>query len=227
MGRKSKFTFEEKLKAVKYCLEGKGSVHHYAKISGISRSTLRAWIRNYQSAGVDGITNTSGNTKYNKEMKIAAAREYLAGKGSYSALCKKYKLRSTYQLQEWVLKYNGHKELKSTGTGRPALMTKGRRTAFDERVEIVEYCISRGMCYAETAEKYQVSYQQVYQWVKKYESEGARGLADNRGKRKAESVMTEVEKLRAENKLLMAEKKRAEIEIEFLKKVEEIEGRRY
>ena len=51
------------------------------------------------------------------------------------------------------------------------------------------------------------------------------GLQDKRGKRKSPEEMTEVEKLRAEVRLLRAEKRRAEIEISFLKKLEEIERR--
>ena len=42
---------------------------------------------------------------------------------------------------------------------------------------------------------------------------------------KSPEEMTEVEKLRAEVRLLRAEKRRAEIEISFLKKLEEIERR--
>lgn len=41
-------------------------------------------------------------------------------------------------------------------------MTKGRKTTYEERVEIVKYCIEHEMDYAQTAEKYQVSYQQIY-----------------------------------------------------------------
>lgn len=43
-------------------------------------------------------------------------------------------------------------------------MTNGRKTTYDERVEIVKYCIEHQNNYAETAE-YQVSYQQVYTWT--------------------------------------------------------------
>ena len=52
------------------------------------------------------------------------------------------------------------------------------------------------------------------------------GLQDRRGKRKSQDEMDELEKLRAEVKILRAEKKRAEMEISFLKKLEEIERRR-
>ena len=48
---------------------------------------------------------------------------------------------------------------------------------------------------------------------------------DKRGKRKQESEMTELEKLRAENRMLEARNKRLETENAVLKKLEEIEGR--
>ena len=106
-------------------------------------------------------------------------------------------------------------------------MTKGRKATYEERVEIVKYCIEHEMDYAQTAEKYQVSYQQIYQWTRKYQSNGVEGLIDKRGKRKSETEMSELEKLRAENKLLQAEKRRAQLEVAFLKKLDEIERRRF
>ena len=104
-------------------------------------------------------------------------------------------------------------------------MTKGRKTTHEERVNIVETCINGGMNYEKTAELFNVSYQQVYQWVHKYQEKGVDGLIDRRGKAKPVSEMTEVEKLRAENKLLRAQLERKELENLFLKKLEEIERR--
>ena len=105
-------------------------------------------------------------------------------------------------------------------------MTKGRKTTFEERVEIVQYCIAHDHNYAETAIKYQVSYQQARSYTVKYESGGVEALKDNRGKRKNPDKMNELEKLRAEIKILRAEKERAEMEASFLKKLDEIERRR-
>lgn len=51
-------------------------------------------------------------------------------------------------------------------------------------------------------------------------------LRDKRGKRKNPDEMNELESLRAEVKILRAEKERAEMEASFLKKLEEIERRR-
>lgn len=60
-------------------------------------------------------------------------------------------------------------------------MTKGRKTTFDERVEIVQYCIAHEHNYAETAKKYQISYQQSRNYVIKYKANGIGGLQDKRG----------------------------------------------
>ena len=94
-------------------------------------------------------------------------------------------------------------------------MTKGRRTTFDERVEIVQYCIAHNHNYMKTAEHYQVSYQQARNYVVKFETNGVEALKDNRGKRKNPDQMSELEKLRAENRILKAEKERAEMEASF------------
>ncbi|BCJ99709.1 helix-turn-helix domain-containing protein [Anaerocolumna chitinilytica] len=104
-------------------------------------------------------------------------------------------------------------------------MTKGRKTTFDERVDIVQYCIAHEHNYSETAEKYQVSYQQARNYTVKYEKHGVDGLQDNRGHRISEEEMSELERLRAENKILQAEKQHAEMEVSFLKKIAEIERR--
>ena len=105
-------------------------------------------------------------------------------------------------------------------------MTKGRKTSFDERVEIVQYCIANDHNYAETAARYGVSYQQARSYTIKYEAGGVGALRDRRGRSKPSEEMSELERLRAENRILRAEKERAEMEASFLKKLDEIERRR-
>lgn len=227
MGRKGKFSAEEKLKYVLRCIEGKDSIKHTATLIGIHHTSLSQWINNYQSLGIDGLRATSKNSSYTTALKEMAVTDYLAGVGSQSDICKKYGIRSTTQLQDWILKYNSHEELKASGTGGMPIMTNGRKTTYDERVEIVKYCIEHQNNYAETAQKYQVSYQQVYTWTSKYENDGVEALQDRRGKRKNENEMSELEKLKAQNKLLEAENRRKQMEIDFLKKLDEIERRRY
>ena len=89
----------------------------------------------------------------------------------------------------------------------------------------MQYCIAHDYNYAETSEKYQVSYQQARNYTVKYEADGIDALVDNRGKRKNPDQLSELERLRAEVKMLKAQKERAEMEVSFLKKLEEIERR--
>lgn len=100
------------------------------------------------------------------------------------------------------------------------------KTNYDEQVEIVSFCIENDENYLLTAKKYQVSYQQVYTWTKKYKEDGLEALAERRGKRKAPVEMTETEKLAAKVKLLEAKNKQLELENGFLKKLSEVERRR-
>ncbi len=61
-------------------------------------------------------------------------------------------------------------------------MKQGRKTTFEERVEIVNFTITHDKDYQAEIEKYGISYQQVYSWVIKFEKDGSQGLLDRRGK---------------------------------------------
>lgn len=56
---------------------------------------------------------------------------------------------------------------------------------------------------------------------------GVDGLKDGRGRTGTEEEMSELEKLKAENRLLKAELENRKLENLFLKKVKEIERRRF
>jgi transposase-like protein len=105
-------------------------------------------------------------------------------------------------------------------------MTNGRKTTYEERIEIVAFCISNNDDYQATADKFKVSYQQVYAWVRKYEANGYEALMDRRGKLKEAAELTESEKLSAQFKLIEAENRRLKMENDFLKKLNEVERRR-
>ena len=225
MSRK-KISPSEKLQAVQEYLAGKGSMETIAAKYGITYTPFRKWLAKYESFGSNAFIRTGHNASYSSTFKMNVVNAYLSGKGSYRELAIKYKIANPDTVRCWVMKYNGHEELRVSETGGYSIMTKGRKTTFDDRVEIVQYCIAHEHNYAETAEKYQVSYQQARNYTVKYESDGVEALKDNRGKRKLEDQMTELERLRAENKILRAEKERAEMEASFLKKLEEIERRR-
>ena len=165
------------------------------------------------------------NKKYSAELKIAAVKSYLAREGSLIQTCKKFGILRHEQLRRWILWYNGHREFKERINAKGEIyMTKGRKTTQEERAKIVAFCIEHNYDYGLTVETYKVSYQQIYAWVRKYEDGGVDKLKDNRGRTKPVEEMTEIEKLKAEMKILEAKNRQLEIENEFIKKLQELIG---
>ena len=225
MPKKAKLTDEQRISAVEEYIKGRVSCRSISKRYGIHPETLLEYVRRFQAEGIDGVLTSCKNKKYPKEIKLAAVKEYLAGKGSLSEICKKYKIMKKCTLYTWIKCYNNGEDFKERSRSeRGITMNKGRKTTLEERVEIVAFCIENGKNYGLTAEKYGVSYQQVYSWVNKYEAKGTNGLTDRRGKAKPEEELTETDKLRMENKILQAKIKDMEMENAILKKLKELRG---
>ena len=106
-------------------------------------------------------------------------------------------------------------------------MTKARKTTFEERVAIARECIASGRNYGDLAVKYNVSYQQVYTWTKKYAEQGEAGLEDRRGQRTAQQQpRTPEEEMKIRIAQLEHELYMTKMERDLLKKLDEIERRR-
>ena len=168
---------------------------------------------------------TRKNKKYSIEFKLQAVEAYLRGEGSLVTLSKKFGIVHKETLREWVLWYNGRREFRERSSAKGEVyMTKGRKTTQEERAKIVAFCIEHNKDYGLTVKTYNVSYQQIYAWVRKYEEGGVDKLKDNRGRTKPVEEMTEVEKLKAEMKILEAKNRQLEIENAFIKKLQELKG---
>ena len=231
MGRKFKVSYEDKIKACETYLDGKASARELAQRLSLGRygdDIVYQWVRKYRQGGPKSLLPRPKNSSYTKEFKINVVEDYLSGNGSLEDICNKYQIPSDYTLRQWIAKYNDLKELEDY-LPRSEVYTKmayRKKTTQEEREEIVSYCIEHNKDYKGTAALYDVSYSQVYGWVQKYLEKGTDGLTDKRGKRKDESELTEVEKLRRQNKILEARVRELEMESVLLKKVEEIERRR-
>jgi transposase len=193
----------------------------------INKTTLYRWVEKFEKEGTDGLKDSKTWKSYSKELKEAAVKDYLSGEYSLRQIVRKYEISSISVLERWIKHYNGHREFKDTGKGKVKSMTKGRKTTWEERIQIAIDCLENGKDYQKTADMYEVSYQQVYQWVRKYETDGAEALRDNRGRTKEEAELTPEEKMKWEMKKLERENERLRAENAFLKKLEEIERRRY
>ncbi|WP_261979154.1 helix-turn-helix domain-containing protein [Lactiplantibacillus plantarum] len=100
-----------------------------------------------------------------------------------------------------------------------------RKTTFEERIEIVEYVTKHKHSYTEAAEYFQVSYQQGRSWVIKAQERGYKALVDKRGHRKPAAELTEVDKLRLENRQLKSQLADKELVEAFAKKLQELQRR--
>jgi transposase len=224
---RTKYTAEEKYEILMEYVNGDNSIQEIHIKYSISAYAFYKWRYNYERYGIDGLRESETYKKYSRELKEQVVLEYLSGRYSQRELVRKYELTDKSVLKRWINNYNSHREVTAKPKGMRKSMTKGRSTSLRERTEIVQYCIDHKNNYQHTAEEYKVSYQQVYQWVKKYESGGENALQDTRGKKKAETELVPEEKMKLEMKRLEVENERLRAENAFLKKLEELERRRY
>ncbi len=224
MPTKRKMNPEEKIKFVEQYLDETISQHEISRITGVAISSIQKWICKYKAEGSNAFFPRNKQRKYSPELKEKVVKEYLSGNASLLTLSEKYKIRSTTQIQRWIKRYNRHEDFKRRGGHRN--MTKIRKSTQEERVKIAEECLAADRNYGEIADKYQVSYQQVYTWTKKFTELGVAGLQDRRGQRtNKQEPRTEEEKLKVKIAQLEHENYMLKMERDFLKKLDALERR--
>lgn len=228
MGRKPKFSAETKVYICEQYLDGKKSSKELSREYHVGDNLIRRWVNWYQSKGASAFDTKLHNATYTKEFKQQVVEAYLNGEGSVEYLTIQYNIPSHATLETWIKKYNNLEELKDYDP-KPGVYMKdrSRKTTLAERIEIVNYCLEHETNYKKTAEVFDVSYTQVYQWVKKYQSLGDDGLVDHRGQHKSEEQLSDIEILERKVKILERQLKEKEMENDLLKKVQEIERRRF
>ena len=223
MGRKVKYSSEQKIKASIEFLSGKKSALEIARELKMGKSgevKIRLWSRKYSEHGPSCFNEKKHNQSYTKDFKEKVVKEYLEGKGSTYSLTIKYNLPGNDTLRSWVNKYNSHIELKEYNPKPEVYMAATLKTTYEERIEIVKYCLEHNRDIKGTAAHYGCNYAQLYQWVTKYEKYGDEGLIDKRGKRKKEEELTELEKANRRIAQLERQNKELQDRYEILKKAE-------
>lgn len=186
--------------------------------------TLREWVQKYREQGASAFVKRESNAHYSKEFKTMCVEAVLHGEGNVDDIVAKYNISAKSVLRQWIKRYNANKELKDYDPKREVYMANARRkTTLEERKEITEYCLAHDKDYKGTAALYDVSYSQVYSWVKKYLESGEAGLTDRRGKHKTDDEVEELERLRRENLRLKRQLEEKDMVVELLKKVKEFE----
>ena len=222
---KKKYRPEKIIKIIQEYLQGKGSSYELAEKYDLSAKTITSWVHKYRIHGTAAFMVKTKNSAYSSEFKTKCVEEVLNGKGSINYITAKYNISSDSVLRMWIKKYNSNIELKDYDPKQEVYMASAKRkTTLEERKEIVAYCIENGCDYKNTAAKFDVSYSQVYTWVRKYKANGEDGLLDKRGHHKTDEEVDELERLRRENKRLKRQLEENSMLVELLKKVKEFEG---
>ncbi|WP_405152865.1 helix-turn-helix domain-containing protein [Paenibacillus sp. FSL K6-0108] len=224
MSKRSPISYEIKIQVVRRCLRHESNPNQEAKQLGVHKNTVTDWIRKYQADEVEGLNESKSWKVYSKELRLAAIQDVLSGNYSVRAVTKKYHISSKSVLVRWISKYTeGKPTRKRIGSSH---MNKGRKTTYEERIEIVQYTLAHDLNYQKAIEKYKVSYQQVYAWVRKFKTHGQEALQDHRGRKKPLKELDEQEQLKLRITELEARNEYLEMENAFAKKLAEIRRRK-
>ncbi|MEE0883801.1 MAG: transposase [Faecalimonas sp.] len=222
MPHKVKLSYEERLQLINDYLEGKVGYREAEKIY----SKFQFILEQYKYNGPEGLKLSNGKNKnYPPEVKLAAVTEYLSSGLSKYTICAKYKISSIGMFGRWVKVYNEHGDFNNQkNSGGGSYMKKTRKTTYEERILIAKDCIESGNNYGAMALKYNVSYQQVRTWAKRYSELGEVGLEDRRGRRTvSQTPRTVEEELRIKLAQLEHENYMLRVERDLLKKLDELE----
>ncbi|MDB7086604.1 MULTISPECIES: helix-turn-helix domain-containing protein [Enterococcus] len=228
MSKRSPYSPKEKYQIISEVMGGRCSVNSITKKYSLSNGTIESWIHKYNEEGLEGLKEAKTWKRYDREQKQKAILAVLNKEMSLRQATLLFQISSHSVLRKWISSYTKGETLKFTSKGSvPKTMTKGRKTTYQERIEIAQYTIANELNYAQSIEKYDISYQQVYSWVKKYQQYGEEALKDNRGRNRSSEFLTEEERLKLRVKELEARNKHLEMENDFVKKLQEVRRRNH
>jgi len=218
--RGTRYSLEDKLYYIHLVEQGQTTTQ-IERQYGVNHNQVRQWIERYQAEGRTGL-NRRHFQKYPLGLKQKVVKLYLAGGTSYPQLARQFGISNPSVIYQWVNLYTSGKSLKTTG--RSKTMNTGRKTTQKERIEIAQWAIANSLDYNAAVQQFQVSYGQVYAWVKKFKQGGPEALQDRRGKDKSgKPQLTEVERQELKVKALEARIAYLSKENEVLKKMKELE----
>lgn len=225
MGRKPKWPAEIKVCICEQYLRGNKSLKQLVHECKLGKTTLHSWIKLYASKGASAFNTKLHNAAYTKEFKQQVVEAYLNEDASLEDLTIRYDISSHETLRRWIMRYDNLAELKDYAP-KPKVYTKdrSRKTTLEERIKIVNSCLEHENSYKQAAELFDVSYTQLDQWVRNYQSSGEEGLVDRRGQNKCEEELSDIETLERKVKILERQLREKEMEKDLLKKCRKSKG---
>src|SRR5699024_2988175 len=160
---------------------------------------------------------------YSKSFKLLLVKEHLEKGTPTAELARRYNIPAQETVRQRIIKYTKGKGIKIYSPKPEVYTMKSRIVTHDEKVKIVKDCLANELSYKETAEKYRITYNNVYSWVQKYKEHGPSGLIDGRGRGKTDNIQTDKEKLHTEIEAIKARNEYLETENAALKKLNEVD----
>lgn len=115
----SKFTEEQKWKAVQSYLLGKDSYHGIAERVGIDHKSIIKWVALYKEHGMEGL-KLRGYTIYSNEFKLDVLKYMIETGASLLDIAVKFNIPSPYTVLRWK------NQLEKEGIGALIQTKKGR-----------------------------------------------------------------------------------------------------
>lgn len=159
MSKKSLYSPEEKYQVISEVMDGRHSLNSIANKHSLSWATIKDWICKYNNDGTEGLKKS---TTWKQNAVLAVINEELSLRQATAV----FQLSSSTILRKRISSYTNREMLKSTSKSNiPKTMTNGHKTTYQKRIEITQYTIANELNYAQSIEKFDISYQKVYSWV--------------------------------------------------------------
>lgn len=220
------YTTLEKLKLLSDYQDSSQTLTVFADYRAVRPRTVSNWIRRFLAARLAVIQRPQRNHSYSIRIKRKAVEEYQLGRLSNHEILAKYHIRNISQLRQWLIQYNSGK-LTATNGARKRGRKMGCKVTYEEKIRIVKWVLEHEYDYTGASNEFDVSYQRIYSWVRKYllSDDDWTVLKDRRGKNRNKEPKTELEKLRQEVRRLKEIDRQRRLEIAFAKKLVEIRNR--
>ncbi|MGQ4245091.1 transposase [Enterococcus casseliflavus] len=142
MSKKSLYSPEEKYQVISEVMNGRHSLNSIAKKHSLSWMTIKDWIRKYNDDGIEGQKKSTTWKRYTSDLKRNAVLAVINEELSLWQATAVFQLSSTTILRKWISSYTNEEMVKSTSKGSvPKTRINGRKTTYQERIEIVQYII--------------------------------------------------------------------------------------
>ena len=168
MSRKSKFSYEDKLKICKEHLDNYISLLQLSRKYNIAKSTLQQWINLYKIHGKNVFKEKNRNRAYSLEFKMKVIEEIIRGK-TISYISIEYNIAKSV-VSNWYIQYNKGKLKEYLPAGEIYNMDDNKKYTKEEKLAITKECIELGKDYKTICTKYKIKYSRLYNWVKNYYS---------------------------------------------------------